>query len=61
MIKIVTFPIQLLHSWYAKAHAPGQDGLLHWRHHSLGYSTKDSAAGVHDYQLPERCKHLPEG
>ena len=32
-----------------------------YTHHSLGYWTKDSAAGVHDQQLPERCKHLPEG
>ena len=31
------------------------------RHHSLGFWTKDPTAGIHDQQLPERCKHLPEG
>ena len=29
--------------------------------YSLGYWTKYSTAGVHDQQLPERRKHLPEG
>ena len=40
---------------------PGQEDLFRWRHHSLGFWTKDPTAGVHDQQLPERCSHLPEG
>ena len=35
-IQVVTFNVQLLHSWYAKADSPGQEGFLRWWHHSLG-------------------------
>ena len=34
---------------------------VRWRHHSLGFWTKESTAGVHDQLLPERGRHLPEG
>ena len=52
-IRVVTFTVQLLHSWYAKANSPGQEGLLRWRHHNLDFWTKDPTFGVHDQQLPE--------
>ena len=57
-IHVVTFTVQLLYSWYANS--PGQECLLCWRHHNLGFWTKDPTAGVHDQQLTERCRHLPE-
>ena len=44
-----------------KADFPGQECFLRRQHHSLGYWAKDSTAGVHDQQLLERHKHLPEG
>ena len=60
-IIVVIFIVKLLHIWYAMADNPGQEGLLRWGHHSLGFWTKVPIVGVHDQHLPERGRHLSEG
>ena len=35
--------------------------MFRWRHRSLGLWTKYPTTGVHDQQLLERSRHLPEG